>query len=182
MHLICHLPYATSPLYSPVHKLLSGPHQPHLPHATSPSYSPVHSLLRGPGPHQLPPCLWSAGAQAAPAGSEAAAAGTDLAAAGTTAAPASQEAAARVMMWQLYQPPEGIAEQVTGSMVYSSLQTHFAAWGTAGFPLVLNVTIESHGETNLHMQGLVGVSYVMSYAIWTSTLLCPNKPLYNCIQ
>ena len=91
-------------------------------------------------------------------------AGTEPAPAGAEPAPASQEAAARMMMWQVYQPPEGIAELITGGMVYSSLQTQFAAWDTAESRAVLNVTIETHGEKlsqSLYRfgKGLFGVSH-----------------------
>lgn len=67
--------------------------------------------------------------------------------AGTTVALASQEAAARMMTWQVYQPPQGLADLISGGMVHSALLAHTAAWGST--PAVLNVTIESHGKTYL---------------------------------
>ena len=60
---------------------------------------------------------------------------------------ASQEAAARIMTWQVYQLPEGFAHLLSGSMLHSALQAHTAAWATAELPAVLNVTIEGHGKT-----------------------------------
>lgn len=141
----------------------------------------MHSPPRGPAPHQLPPCLWSAGTKAAAAGTEAAAAGTDPALAGATVAPASQEAAARMMMWQVYQPPEGIAELITGCLVYSSLQTHFAAWGTAGSPPVLNVTVEAHGEIRLHAH--LGRAWLEGYVMcnWGNYMALSKQALHHCI-
>ena len=50
------------------------------------------------------------------------------------------------MTWQVYQPPEGIADLLSGSMVHAALMAHTAAWGSAESLAVLNVTIESHGE------------------------------------
>lgn len=52
-----------------------------------------------------------------------------------------------MMTWQVYQPPQGLADLISGGMVHSALLAHTAAWGSA--PAVLNVTIESHGETYL---------------------------------